>query len=74
MMRKAVKHVKLYKPQHTEHCGGTCGGAVLKHLDLVVWGSSLARLVIFLDKELHSTFPLFTQVYKWVRATFWGIV
>ena len=38
-------------------------------LDLKVRGSSLARRVISLDKELYSTFSLFTQVYKWVKAT-----
>ena len=38
-------------------------------LDLEVWGSSLARSVVSLDKELYSTLPLFTQVYKWVPVT-----
>ena len=32
-------------------------------------GSSLARRVVSLDKELYSTLSLFTQVYKWVPAT-----
>ena len=43
-------------------------------LDLEVRGSSLARCVFSLDKELYSTLSLFTQVYKWVPATFncWG--
>ena len=44
--------------------------------DLEVWGSSLACLVVSLDKELYSTLSLFTvtQVYKWVLATYcWGI-
>ena len=41
--------------------------------DLEVWGSSLARLVVSLDKELYYTLSLFTQVYKWVAATYcWG--
>ena len=41
--------------------------------DLVVRGLSLARRVVFLDKELYSTLSLFTQVYKWVPATYsWG--
>ena len=41
--------------------------------DLEVRGSSPALLVVSLDKELHSTLPLFTQVYKWVPATYcWG--
>jgi len=41
--------------------------------DLEVRGSSLARCVVSLDKELYSTFSLFTQVYKWVPATYcWG--
>ena len=38
--------------------------------DLEVRGSSLARRVVYLDKELNSTLP-FTQVYKWVPATNW---
>ena len=38
-------------------------------LDLEVRGSSLARRVVSLDKELYSTFSLFTQVYKRVQAT-----
>ena len=35
-------------------------------LDLEVRGSSLARRVVSLDKELYSTLSLFTQVYKYV--------
>ena len=43
-------------------------------LDLDVRGSSLTRLVVSLDKKLYSTFSLFTQVYKWVPATYcWGL-
>ena len=38
--------------------------------DLEVRGSSLARRVVSLDKELYSTLSLFTQVYIWVRATY----
>ena len=34
--------------------------------DLEVWGSSLACRVFSLDKELHSTLSLFTQLFKWV--------
>ena len=35
---------------------------------------SLARRVVSLDKELYSTLSLFTQVYKWVQATYcWGV-
>ena len=33
-------------------------------LDLEVWGSSLVRCVVSLDKELCSTLSLFTQVHK----------
>ena len=45
----------------------------LRTLDLEVRGSSLARRVDFLDKELYSTLSLFTLVYKWVPATYyWG--
>ena len=38
--------------------------------DLEVHGSSLARPVLSLDKELYSTLSLFTQVYKWVPTTY----
>ena len=42
-------------------------------LDLEVRGSSLVRRVASIDKELYSTLSLFTQVYKWVPATYcWG--
>ena len=43
-------------------------------LDLEDQGSSLACRVVSLDKELYPTLSLFTQVYKWVLATYcWGI-
>ena len=43
-------------------------------LDVEVQGSSLVRLIVSLNKELHSTLSLFTQVYKWVPATYcWRI-
>ena len=43
-------------------------------LDLEVQGSSLARFIVSLDKGLYSTLSLFTQVYKWVPATYrWGV-
>ena len=35
-------------------------------LDVEALGSSLAHLLVSLDKELYSTLSLFTQVYKWV--------
>jgi len=38
--------------------------------DLEVRGSSLARRVVSLDKELYSTSSLFTQVYKWVLVAY----
>ena len=42
--------------------------------DLEVWGSSLARRALSLEKECYSTLSLFTHVYKWVLATyFWGL-
>ena len=42
--------------------------------DLEIQGSSLARRVVSLDKELYSTLSLFTHVYKWVPATYyWGV-
>ena len=27
--------------------------------------------IVSLDKELYSTLSLFSQVYKWVPATYW---
>ena len=51
--------------------GGVCGGAITPR---TVRGSSLAHRVVSLDKELYSTLSLFTQVYKWVTATYcWGV-
>ena len=42
--------------------------------DLEIWSSSLARRVVSLDKELYSTLPRFTQVYKWVPAKYcWDV-
>ena len=42
-------------------------------LDLEVRGSSSARHFVSLGKELYSTLSLFTQVYKWVPASYcWG--
>ena len=42
--------------------------------DLEVRDSSLARRLVSLGKELYSTLSLFTQVYKWVPATYcWGV-
>ena len=38
-------------------------------LDLEVRGSSLARRVVSLYKELYSTFSFFNQVYQMVQAT-----
>ena len=43
-------------------------------VDLEVWGVSLACHIVSLDKELHSTLSLFTQVYEGVPATYcWGV-
>ena len=42
--------------------------------ELEVRGSSPARRVASLDKELYSTLSLFSQVYKWVPPSYyWGI-
>ena len=41
-------------------------------LDQEVRVSSFARRVFPLDKKLYSTLCLFTQVYKWVSATYCG--
>ena len=55
------------------------GGIVAKGLtrgtlDLEVRGSSLARRIVSLDKELYSTLFLFSSLYKWVPVTYcWGV-
>ena len=59
------------------HSRGMCGQAVNTSnsgsAGLQVQGSSLAHRVVSLDKKLYSTLCLFTQVYKWVPATYcWG--
>ena len=36
----------------------------------LVGGSSLAHRVVSLDKEVYCTLSLFTQVYKWMSATY----
>ena len=38
--------------------------------DLEVRGSNLVLRIVSLDKELYCTLSLFTQVYKWVLATY----
>ena len=43
-------------------------------LDVGVQSLSLTRRIVSLSKELYSTLSLFTQVYKWVPATYcWGL-
>ena len=59
------------------HSRGMCGRAVNTSnsgsAGLQVWGSSLARRVVSLDKKLYSSLSLFTQGYKWVPVTYcWG--
>ena len=48
-----------------------------EHLELRIWRSGVqASLVALftLYKEIYSTLSLFTQVYKWVLATYcWGV-
>ena len=44
-------------------------GLTPRTLDLEVRGSSLARRVVSLDKELYSTLCLFTRVFKSVPPT-----
>ena len=53
---------------------GVCGLSTARSPDLEVWGSSLARCVVSLYKELYSTLSFLTLVYKWVPATYcWGV-
>ena len=47
-----------------------CGLSTARSPGLEVWGSSLARCVVSLYKELYSTLSLLTQLYKWVPATY----
>ena len=43
-------------------------------LDLQVRGPILANRVVSQDKKLNPILFLFTQVYKWVPATYcWGV-
>ena len=54
-------------------CGGVCGRTV-NTSNSGSEGPRLACRVVSLDKELYSTLFLFTQVYKWVSATYcWGV-
>ena len=48
--------------------GGVCGPSTARSPDLEVWGSSLARCVVSLYKELYYTLSFLTLVYKWVRG------
>ena len=42
-------------------------------LDLKVQGSTITHCTVSLDKELYSNLSLFTQVYRWLLATYcWG--
>ena len=42
--------------------------------DLEVRDSSLACRILSLHKELYPTLSVFSQVYKWVLATYcWGV-
>ena len=51
-----------------------CVAERLTPLDLEVGCSRLVHHVVSLDTELYSTLSLFTQVYKWVPATYrWGV-
>ena len=54
------------------HEGGVCVAEQSKPriLDQEGWDSNLACFIVSLDKELYSTFSLFTQVCKWVPATY----
>ena len=54
--------------------GGVCGLSTARSPDLEVWGSSLARSVVSLYKELYYTLSFLTLVYKWVPGTYyWGV-
>ena len=51
--------------------GGVCGRVVnTSNSGCGGRGSSLVRLIVSLNKELYSTLSLFSQVYKWVPATY----
>ena len=56
--------------------GGVCSRAVNTSKSgsgPEVRDSSLARCVVSLERELYSTLSLFTEVHKWLPATYcWG--
>jgi len=64
----------VYSKSCTTQCGGVCGLAVnTSNSGSGGPGFKPARRVVSLDKELYSPLSLFTQVYKWVPATYcWG--
>ena len=63
---------KIYISQVLEYSMEAYVGEWLtaRTLDLKLRGSSLARGVVSLDKKLYFTLSLFTQVDKWVPATY----
>ena len=51
-----------------------CAAERLTLFKLLIWRSGSLTRRVSLDKELYSTLSLFTQVYKWVLATYcWGV-
>ena len=65
----------LYKINLINIIGVLVEACVVERLSpRTVRGSSLVHRVVSLDKELYSPLSLFTQVYKWVPATYcWGV-
>ena len=59
---------RLFNSKQVEAC--VAERLTPRTLDLEVRGSSLARRVVSLDRELYSTLSLFAQVCKLVQATY----
>ena len=71
-MLDSERQSKIYISQVLEYSMKAYVGEWLtpRTLDLKLRSSSLARRVVSLDKKLYFTLPLFTQVDKWVPATY----
>ena len=71
-MLDSERQSKIYISQVLEYSMEAYVGEWLtaRTLDLKLRGSNLARGVVSLDKKLYFTLSLFTQVDKWVPATY----
>ena len=71
--RKVTLYFRKYGLSYVEAC--VAERLTPRTSDLEVRSSSFACRVVSLDKGFFSTLSLFTQVYKWVPATYrWGVI